>query len=84
MFNLVKIFGMESGTKIPSSSSDRHVSHIGGDHLSQNGLAMGLATTFVLVCASTLVSIVRKLVPKEVRIPVYIVIATFVTIVDLF
>ena len=51
----------------------------------QNGLAMGLATTFVLVCASTLVSLVRKLVPKEVRIPVYIVIiATFVTIVDLF
>ncbi|NLN17145.1 MAG: electron transport complex subunit E [Firmicutes bacterium] len=51
----------------------------------QNGLAMGLATTFVLVCSSALVSLVRKLVPNEVRIPVYVVIiATFVTVVDLF
>lgn len=49
----------------------------------RNALAMGLATMFVLVCASTLVSIVRKLVPPQVRIATYIlIIATFVTIVD--
>ena len=48
-----------------------------------NALAMGLATTFVLLCSSTLVSLLRKLIPKQVRIATYIVIiATFVTIVD--
>jgi electron transport complex protein RnfE len=48
-----------------------------------NGLAMGLATTFVLVCSSTLVSLLRKVIPNQVRIATYIVIiATFVTIVD--
>ncbi len=48
-----------------------------------NAIAMGLATTFVLVCSSTLVSLLRKLIPKQVRIASYIVIiATFVTIVD--
>jgi len=48
-----------------------------------NALAMGLATTFVLLCSSSLVSLLRKLIPKQVRIATYIVIiATFVTIVD--
>ena len=48
-----------------------------------NALAMGLATTFVLLCSSSLVSLMRKLIPKQVRIGTYIVIiATFVTIVD--
>ncbi len=48
-----------------------------------NGLSMGLATTFVLVCSCALVSLLRKAVPKEVRIATYIVIiATFVTLVD--
>jgi len=48
-----------------------------------NALAMGLATTFVLLCSSCLVSLFRKLIPKQVRIATYIVIiATFVTIVD--
>ena len=48
-----------------------------------NALAMGLATTFVLLCSSTLVSLLRKLIPKQVRIATYIIIiATFVTIVD--
>jgi electron transport complex protein RnfE len=48
-----------------------------------NALAMGLATTFVLLCSSTLVSLLRKLIPKQVRIATYIVIiATFVTMVD--
>lgn len=48
-----------------------------------NAIAMGLATLFVLVMSSTLVSLVRNFVPKQVRIATYIVIiATFVTIVD--
>ncbi len=48
-----------------------------------NALAMGLATTFVLVSSSTLVSLLRRLIPKQVRIATYIIIiATFVTIVD--
>lgn len=48
-----------------------------------NALSMGVASTFVLVCSSVLVSLMRKIVPKEVRIATYIVIiATFVTLVD--
>ncbi|MBK1722687.1 electron transport complex subunit RsxE [Thiocystis violacea] len=48
-----------------------------------NALAMGLATTFVLVSSSLLVSLLRSWIPKQVRIASYIVIiATFVTIVD--
>ncbi len=49
-----------------------------------NGIAMALATTFVLVFSSLLISLIRKLIPSQVRIAAYIVvIATFVTIVDL-
>lgn len=48
-----------------------------------NAIAMGLATLFVLVASSTLVSLLRKVIPKQVRIATYIIIiATFVTIVD--
>lgn len=48
-----------------------------------NALAMGLATTFVLFMSSTMVSLMRKLIPKQVRIASFIlVIATFVTVVD--
>lgn len=48
-----------------------------------NALAMGLATAFVLVCSGGLVSLLRKLIPKQVRIASYIIIiATFVTIAD--
>lgn len=48
-----------------------------------NALAMGLATTFVLLCSSGLISLLRNFIPKEVRIATYIVIiATFVTITD--
>lgn len=50
-----------------------------------NGFAMAAATTFVLLSSSTLVSIIRKLVPSQVRIPTYIIIiAGFVTLADLF
>lgn len=49
-----------------------------------NGLAMGLSVTFVLICSSVMISLVRDLIPSKVRIPCYIVIiATFVTIIDL-
>ena len=46
-----------------------------------NGLGMGLATTFVLVCSNFVISLIRNFVPSKVRIPAYIVvIATFVTL----
>ena len=49
-----------------------------------NGIAMALATTFVLVFSSFIVSLIRKMIPPQVRIAAYIlIIATFVTIVDL-
>ena len=49
----------------------------------ENALAMGLATTFVLVMSNILVSLLRKVIPKEVRIASYIlIIATFVTMTD--
>jgi len=49
-----------------------------------NGIGMGLATAFVLVCANAAVSLLRAVIPAKVRIPAYIVvIATFVTVVDL-
>ncbi len=49
-----------------------------------NGLAMSLATTFVLVSSSTIVAIIKNLIPRQVRIASYIVvIATFVTMTDL-
>jgi Na+-translocating ferredoxin:NAD+ oxidoreductase subunit E len=48
-----------------------------------NGLAMGGATFFVLVGSSTLVSLLRSFIPKQVRITTYIIIiATFVTVAD--
>jgi electron transport complex protein RnfE len=49
-----------------------------------NGMGMGLATTFVLVCSNALVSMLRKLIPRKVRIASYIVIiASFVVMVEL-
>lgn len=50
----------------------------------ENGLGMGLATTFVLICSNSVVSLLRKLIPAKVRIPAFIVIiASFVTVVQL-
>jgi len=50
----------------------------------ENGIGMGLATTFVLVCSNMLVSSLRKVIPAKVRIACFIVIiATFVTVVEL-
>ncbi len=49
-----------------------------------NGIGMGLATTFVLLGSNAVVSLIRPVIPSKVRIPAYIVvIATFVTVVDL-
>ena len=50
-----------------------------------SGLGMGLATTAVLVCSNLFISLLRNFIPEKVRIPSFIVIiASFVTIVDLF
>lgn len=50
----------------------------------ENGIGMGLATTFVLVCSNILVSSLRKAIPPKVRIACFIIIiATFVTVVEL-
>lgn len=50
-----------------------------------NGIAMALATTFVLVSSSVIISMVRNMIPHQVRIAGYIlIIATFVTLADRF
>ncbi|MCL2084378.1 MAG: electron transport complex subunit E [Oscillospiraceae bacterium] len=49
-----------------------------------NGIGMGLSATFVLIFSNTVISLLRKFIPENVRIAAYIVvIATFVTIVDM-
>lgn len=50
----------------------------------ENGLGMGLATTFVLIMSNLVVSLVKNFIPDKVRIPAFIVIiATFVTVVEM-
>ncbi len=50
----------------------------------ENALGMGMAATFVLLCSNIVISLMRNFIPSKVRIPCYIVvIASFVTIVDL-
>ncbi len=50
----------------------------------ENGLGMGVASTFVLLGSNSVVSLLRNLIPAKVRIPCFIVvIATFVTIIEL-
>ena len=49
-----------------------------------NGMSMGLATMFVLVCSNIVVSLIKSLTPDKVRIPVFVVvIASFVTILQM-
>ncbi len=49
-----------------------------------NGIGMGLAVTFVLICSNVLISLLKKIIPNAIRIPVFVlIIATFVTIVKL-
>lgn len=50
----------------------------------ENGIFMGLAVTFVLTCSNIIIASIRKQIPREIRIPIFIVVtASFVTIVDL-
>lgn len=50
----------------------------------ENAIGMGLAMTFVNVCAELVISLFRKLIPNDIRIPIFIIIiAAFTTIVDL-
>ncbi len=50
-----------------------------------NGIGMGVAVTVVLVGSNIVISLLRKVIPDEVRIPAFIIIiATFVTIIDMF
>lgn len=49
-----------------------------------NGLGMGAAATFVLLCSNIVISLLRNFIPSKVRIPAFItVICTFVTIIQL-
>lgn len=49
-----------------------------------NGMGMGLATTAVLICSNTVISLLRKFIPSKIRIPVFIVIiASFVTMIGM-
>lgn len=49
-----------------------------------NGMSMGLATAFVLICSNIAISAIKNLIPDQVRIPAYIVvIASFVTILQM-
>lgn len=50
-----------------------------------DALGMGMSMTFVLVCSNIVISLIRNLIPDKIRIPCFIVvIASFVTVVDLF
>lgn len=50
----------------------------------QNGMSMGLATMFVLICSNIVISCIKSIVPDKVRIPVFVVvIAAFVTILQM-
>jgi electron transport complex protein RnfE len=52
--------------------------------MAKNGIGMGLAATFVLVCSNIVISALRKVIPNKVRIPAFItVIAGFVTVVQM-
>lgn len=52
--------------------------------MAMNGVYMGIAVTFVLICSNVLISLLRRVIPKQVRIPAFVlIIATFVTIVRL-
>lgn len=48
-----------------------------------NGIGMGLSTTFVLICSNLVISLLRKVIPQQVKLPCYIVIiASFVTLIQ--
>ena len=50
----------------------------------ENGMGMGLATMFVLICSNIVISLIKNIIPDKVRIPAFIVIiATFVTVLEM-
>ncbi len=52
--------------------------------MAENGLGMGLATTFVLVCSNLVISLLKRVIPSQVRLPSFIVIISgFVTLVGM-
>ncbi len=52
--------------------------------MASNAIGMGAAATFVLICSNLVISLLKKVIPKQVRLPAYIVIiAGFVTLVGL-
>lgn len=52
--------------------------------MAENGLGMGLATTFVLVCSNLVISLLKRIIPSQVRLPCFIVIISgFVTVVGM-
>ena len=52
--------------------------------MAMNGIGMGAAVTFVLICSNLLISLLRNIIPNQVRIPAFVlIIASFVTIVRL-
>ena len=57
---------------------------LGTTSSAMNGMGMGLATTFVLLCSNMVISLIKNLIPDKVRIPAFIVvIATFTTVIQL-
>ncbi len=57
---------------------------LGTTSSAENGMGMGLATMFVLICSNVVISAIKNLVPDMVRIPIFVVvIASFVTILDM-
>ncbi len=51
--------------------------------MASNGIGMGLATTFVLICSNLVISLLKNVIPKAVRLPCFIVIiASFVTLIE--
>lgn len=57
---------------------------LGTTSSAENGMGMGLATAFVLICSNVVVSLVKDFIPDKVRIPAFVVIiATFVTLLQM-
>jgi electron transport complex protein RnfE len=57
---------------------------LGTTSSASNGMGMGLATTFVLICSNVVISLLKNIIPDQVRIPAFVVvIAAFVTIVEM-
>lgn len=68
----------------PVAAGTRHLPTLAVTTAAVNGLGMGAAATFVLVCSNIVISLLRRVIPDKVRLPAYIVvIAGFTTIVQM-